>query len=87
MSSTANRASHNWVKLTGWGQFQSISVQREEGANRPVRIGTPHNQGGTMVFLDGHVEWNRGWKWIEFSDAAARRWNYDNEPHREMWGQ
>jgi len=39
-----------------------------------------------MVFLDGHVEWARWTEWVEFSDAAASRWNYDNQPHPEAWG-
>lgn len=85
-SGTTNKASYNWVKLTGWGAFQDPYIRSEEGVNRPVRIGTIHNQGANMAFLDSHVEWNRWWKWIEFSDAAARRWNYDNEPHQEAWG-
>ena len=54
-------------------------------SNRSQTIGTVHNQGANMVFLDGHVEWQHWWKWIEFSDAAARRWNYDNQPHEEFW--
>ncbi len=42
-------------------------------------------QGDNMVFLDGHVEWQHWWKWIERSDAAAKRWNYDHQPHEEFW--
>jgi prepilin-type N-terminal cleavage/methylation domain-containing protein/prepilin-type processing-associated H-X9-DG protein len=85
-SGTTNRAALNWVKLNGWGVFQSVYVQREAAADRPVRIGTVHNQGANMVFLDGHVEWAHWSRWIEFSDRAARRWNYDNQPHEELWG-
>lgn len=85
-SGTTNKASFNWVKLTGWGAFQDSYIRSEAGANRPVRIGTVHNQGANMVFVDGHVEWARWFKWVEFSAAAARRWNYDNEPHEEAWG-
>jgi hypothetical protein len=34
-----------------------------------------------------HLGSNRQvFKWVEFSDAAARRWNFDNEPHPEAWG-
>jgi|SRR5665213_1278370 len=54
-------------------------------SNRTQTIGVVHNQGGNMVFLDGHVEWQHWWKWIEFSDTAAKRWNYDNQPHEEFW--
>lgn len=83
---TTNKPSHHWVKLTGWGVFVSPYIRREDSPDRPVRIGTVHSHGANMVFLDSHVEWNHWWKWIEFSDAAARRWNYDNEPHPEKWG-
>jgi prepilin-type processing-associated H-X9-DG protein len=85
-SGTTNRAPYNWVKLTGWGVFHGVYIHSGADSNRPVRIGTVHDQGANMVFLDGHVEWARWWKWIEFSDAAARRWNYDNQPHEEVWG-
>ncbi|MGC8744827.1 MAG: DUF1559 domain-containing protein [Verrucomicrobiia bacterium] len=86
MIGTTNSAPCNWVKLTGWGVFHGVYVQSALESSRPVRIGMVHSQGANMVFLDGHVEWKRWWKWVEFSDAAARRWNYDNEPHPEMWG-
>ncbi len=87
-SGTVQRSVHNWVKPMGWGVFHGVYLIRETSSDGPAPVvGTVHNQGGNMVFLDGHVEWNRWWKWIEFSDAAARRWNYDNEPHREKWGQ
>jgi prepilin-type N-terminal cleavage/methylation domain-containing protein/prepilin-type processing-associated H-X9-DG protein len=86
MSGTIQRAVHNWVKPMGWGVFHGVYLIRETGSDGPAPVvGTVHNQGGNMVFLDGHVEWNRWWKWIEFSDAAAKRWNYDNQPHREHW--
>jgi prepilin-type N-terminal cleavage/methylation domain-containing protein len=53
--------------------------------DRSQVVGTVHSQGGNMVFLDDHVEWQHWWKWIEFSDTAAKRWNYDNQPHQEFW--
>lgn len=53
--------------------------------DRSQVTGTVHSQGGNMVFLDDHVEWQHWWKWIEFSDNAAKRWNYDNQPHEEFW--
>jgi prepilin-type processing-associated H-X9-DG protein len=70
-------------RVGGWGCFNLIYSHSIAGRDRT--IGTVHNQGGNMVFLDGHVEWQHWWKWIEFSDAAARRWNFDNEPHAERW--
>lgn len=87
MIRTTHTGSGNWVKLTGWGVFHGVYLQSALDSSRQVRVGTVHSQGANMVFLDGHLEWNRWWKWVEFSDAAARRWNYDNEPHRQRWGQ
>ena len=71
------------AKVGGWGMFSvGFSFGRNDSA---TPIGRIHNQGGNMVFLDGHVEWAKWWKWIEASEAATRRWNYDNQPHPEFW--
>lgn len=82
-TATRNNPINGVWKGNGWGIF--TFTYHRPSSNAPV-VGVIHNQGGNMVFLDGHVEWNRWWKWIELNDAAARRWNYDNEPHRETWG-
>lgn len=47
--------------------------------------GTRHNNGANVAFCDGHVEWQRQSRWIELSESAARRWNNDNQPHRNLW--
>lgn len=47
--------------------------------------GTRHKSGANIVFCDGHVEWQKQSKWVEFTETAARRWNNDNEPHRNRW--
>jgi prepilin-type processing-associated H-X9-DG protein len=75
---------HNTYGIGGWGLFGGFYSQ-VAGNDRSWLIGTVHDQGGNMVFLDGHVEWQHWWKWIERSDAAAKRWNYDNQPHEEFW--
>ena len=69
-------------KLGVWGRYIFTYLHMPE---REWTIGTTHNAGANMVFLDDHVEWEHWWKWIEFSDAAAQRWNYDNQPHHEFW--
>jgi prepilin-type processing-associated H-X9-DG protein len=51
----------------------------------PHPPGNPHNSGPNVLFCDGHVEWARQSKWIERTDAAARRWNNDHQSHREIW--
>ncbi|MHB8520945.1 MAG: DUF1559 family PulG-like putative transporter [Limisphaerales bacterium] len=44
-----------------------------------------HNKGANAVFCDAHVEYAKRTVWLEKSDRARRRWNNDNEPHRETW--
>ncbi len=38
-----------------------------------------------LLFVDGHVEAVKWQKFYEPSDEARRRWNYDNEPHADLW--
>ena len=47
--------------------------------------GDLHSSGANIAFCDGHIEWAKQLKWLELSDSAARRWNNDNLPHRELW--
>lgn len=47
--------------------------------------GNHHKGGGNIVFCDGHVEWQTQAKWVALTEYAARRWNNDNQPHREIW--
>jgi prepilin-type processing-associated H-X9-DG protein len=47
--------------------------------------GNRHNNGANIVFCDGHVEWQKQTKWTGLTDAAARRWNNDNQPHSNLW--
>lgn len=51
----------------------------------PFAPGDLHKRGANIVFCDGHVEWQKQAKWIELTEAVARRWNNDNQPHRELW--
>jgi prepilin-type N-terminal cleavage/methylation domain-containing protein/prepilin-type processing-associated H-X9-DG protein len=69
-----------------WGTFDGAYSSLIPFSVRFIfNVGTLHDQGGNMVFLDGHVEWQRWWKWIGLNDTAARRWNYDDQPHEEFW--
>lgn len=47
--------------------------------------GAVHNGAGNGLFCDGHVESRKQARWQELTDQARRRWNVDNEPHRETW--
>ena len=44
-----------------------------------------HRGGANVTFCDGHVEYAKQAQWIRPTDAIRRRWNNDNEPHRETW--
>jgi prepilin-type N-terminal cleavage/methylation domain-containing protein len=71
-------------KEGGWGAFL---FPYPYVTNRGGVIGFVHDQGGNMGCLDGHVEWQHWWEWNALTDAAARRWNYDDLPHEEYWKQ
>lgn len=65
-----------------------ISFHRLAMADGPRPLMPPgrrHKGGANMVFSDGHVEWAHQSKWMELTEAAARRWDNDNQPHRELW--
>jgi len=49
------------------------------------QLSDSHNSGSNVEFCDGHVEYGKQKKWMEATDSARRRWNNDNEPHRETW--
>jgi prepilin-type N-terminal cleavage/methylation domain-containing protein len=80
-SATQNNPVNGAWKGDAWGIFTFTYIL----SNSVPVIGYVHNQGGNMVFIDEHVEWQHWWKWIELSDTAARRWNYDDQPHEEFW--
>lgn len=48
-------------------------------------VGTLHNGGANVVFIDGHVEYGKQRKWVETTESARRRWNNDYEPHPATW--
>jgi prepilin-type processing-associated H-X9-DG protein len=45
-----------------------------------------HNLGANVVFCDGHVEYAKQTAWLQKTDRARQRWNYDHQPHAETWG-
>jgi len=45
-----------------------------------------HNNGLNAVFCDAHVEYRKKTAWMQKSDSARQRWNYDHLPHPETWG-
>jgi prepilin-type N-terminal cleavage/methylation domain-containing protein/prepilin-type processing-associated H-X9-DG protein len=70
-------------KVGGWGMF---TFSFEFGAPKWFTlIGRVHSAGGNMAFIDTHVDWGLPEKWLGPTEAAARRWNYDDQPHHEFW--
>jgi prepilin-type N-terminal cleavage/methylation domain-containing protein len=44
-----------------------------------------HNGMYNLSFADVHVESGKPAKYFKWEDAIIRRWNNDNQPHRERW--
>jgi prepilin-type processing-associated H-X9-DG protein len=58
---------------------------RRSGVTSTNWTGAVHNGDGNGLFCDGHVEAQKQARWQAPTDQARRRWNIDNEPHRETW--
>ncbi len=55
--------------------------------NLLVELTAPrHNFGFNAVFCDGHVEFAKKTAWLQKTDGARQRWNFDHAPHPETWG-
>ncbi len=64
---------------TAWISFHRL-------LSTPIKPpGKRHREGANIVFVDGHVEWQNQTNWTALNEAAARRWNNDNLPHRDLW--
>ena len=57
------------------------------GGPNPQRVlpSKRHASGANMMFCDGHVEFGKQSQWTNKTETARRRWNRDNQPHRELW--
>src|SRR6266571_5641278 len=42
-----------------------------------------HNKGANAVFCDVHVEYAKKTAWLQKTDGARQRWNFDHQPHPE----
>jgi prepilin-type processing-associated H-X9-DG protein len=68
---------HLWI---GTNFSPGDDTTDKEQANRAARR---HASRANVVFCDGHVEDRRFDSLFAEHDGAWRRWNNDNEPHRE----
>jgi len=81
------------VALTEPSDTYTKVISDDDGGFGMLRIGSlstnwtgaVHNGGGNGLFCDGHVESQKQARWQEPTDQTRRRWNIDNEPHRETW--
>jgi prepilin-type N-terminal cleavage/methylation domain-containing protein/prepilin-type processing-associated H-X9-DG protein len=68
-------------------QLGSDRDQDDLPLNLLVELTTPpHNLGFNAVFCDGHVEFARKTVWLQKTDGARQRWNFDHASHPETWG-
>ena len=44
-----------------------------------------HNNGANGVFCDVHVEYGKKTAWLQKTERARQRWNFDHQPHPETW--
>ena len=70
---------------TAYGMYHFVVFQIGRKDAQPFGPGDKHSGGANVLFVDGHVEWAKKWQWIAATDQATRRWNFDNDPHREAW--
>lgn len=77
-----NASDNDWSSHLGW--MMGYQAGTEETAIQ-ARISARKRHGGyfSTLLVDGHVEHMRPSKFFGQSDAAMRRFNNDNLPHRE----
>ena len=84
--SSFNNADGLLVEAEEIGRGELIEGDFLDEFVRPLDARRRHRGRLNMVFCDGHVEALRIYRlFYEKTDAAVRRWNADNEPHREAW--
>jgi len=74
--------------LLGWvpqPTVRSPLFAGEEGLAIRVAALKSHARKFNRAFVDGHVELEDFRKPFIATDEYLRRWNTDNEPHREIW--
>jgi prepilin-type processing-associated H-X9-DG protein len=57
--------------------YQYPEAVREEKRRHAARL--------VVSFCDGHTEPVKWFSFHEATEKGRRRWNFDNEPHRESW--
>jgi prepilin-type N-terminal cleavage/methylation domain-containing protein/prepilin-type processing-associated H-X9-DG protein len=64
--------------------YASVSVYSSKTPPKKQQNFLNHRSGANRAFLDGHLEFEDIRKPFVPTDDRLRRWNVDNQPHREM---
>ena len=79
------------ISSRGWSTYQANHaldlyqlMRKRVNTFQGTEPGGHHMGGANMLFVDGHVEWAKQSKWLSDDDEVIRRFNNDNEVHREL---
>ena len=45
-----------------------------------------HNKGSSVLYVDGHVEFEKQMDLVDWNVGNMSKWNNDHLPHQETWG-
>jgi prepilin-type processing-associated H-X9-DG protein/prepilin-type N-terminal cleavage/methylation domain-containing protein len=89
VSSSFVKAPADMVAIGDLQSESSVWLNIISPQSTPIGRLTPvprrHAGGANMLFVDGHVEWQKQVVWTAPTDLRRARWNNDHEPHRETW--
>jgi type II secretory pathway pseudopilin PulG len=68
-----------------WHPIRGTPPMSQESIAMSARAAKLHQRVFNKVFCDGHIEIENFNKPFVPSDDYLRRWNNDNQPHRELW--
>jgi prepilin-type processing-associated H-X9-DG protein len=89
VASTFVKAPADMVAIGDMQSENSVWLNIISPQSVPIGRLTPvpkrHGGGANMLFLDGHIEWQRQFVWTAKNHIRRARWNNDHEPHPETW--
>lgn len=68
-----------------YGDLLHIIFPQTVEATGVPPVGNWHAGGANMLFVDGHVGFQRREIWTAATPAERRRWNHDHTEHEETW--
>jgi prepilin-type processing-associated H-X9-DG protein/prepilin-type N-terminal cleavage/methylation domain-containing protein len=89
VASTFVKAPADMVAIGDMQSESSVWLNIISPQSVPIGRLTPvpkrHGGGANMLFLDGHIEWQKQFVWTAKNHTRRARWNNDHEPHPETW--